>query len=60
MEARGFFSLRRPEPPKPIPPGQYLEKGLSAGPTLRTPLADWTFGIEYEGSVLAPEQGDLS
>ena len=50
MVTRGFFgSRRRPEPPRPIPPGQYLESGfpvLSAGPTPRTPLDQWTFSIE--------------
>ena len=50
MVTRGFFGRRRrPEPPRPIPPGQYLESGfpvLSAGPTPRTPLDQWTFSIE--------------
>ena len=34
-----------------LPPGQYLERGfpvLSAGPTPRTRLADWTFSITGE------------
>ena len=50
MVTQGFFGRRRrPEPPRPIPPGQYLESGfpvLSAGPTPRTPLDQWTFSIE--------------
>ncbi len=50
MVTQGFFGRRRrPEPPRPIPPGQYLESGfpvLSAGPTPRTPLDQWMFSIE--------------
>ena len=41
MVSRGFFGRRRPEPPRPIPPGQYLENGSRCcrpGPTPRTPL----------------------
>ena len=48
MVSRGFFGRRRPEPPRPIPPGQYLENGfpvLSAGPTPRTSLETWTFSL---------------
>jgi DMSO/TMAO reductase YedYZ molybdopterin-dependent catalytic subunit len=47
-----FFGRRRPEPPRPIPPGQYLEDGfpvLSAGPTPRVDTATWEFSIEIEG-----------
>jgi DMSO/TMAO reductase YedYZ molybdopterin-dependent catalytic subunit len=48
MSTRGFFR-RRPEAPEGrLPPGQYLERGfpvLSAGPTPRTPLDQWTFSI---------------
>lgn len=43
-----FFGRRRPEPPRPIPPGQYLEDGfpvLSAGPTPRVDTATWEFTI---------------
>ena len=32
-----------------MPPGQYLTRDfpvLSAGPTPRTPLADWTFAVD--------------
>jgi DMSO/TMAO reductase YedYZ molybdopterin-dependent catalytic subunit len=35
--------------PLRIPPGQYYERGvpvLSAGPTGRTPLEEWTFSIQ--------------
>ena len=57
MVTRGFFGRRRrPEPPRPIPPGQYLESGfpvLSAGPTPRTPLDQWTFSIEDGGETQA-------
>ena len=57
MVTQGFFGRRRrPEPPRPIPPGQYFESGfpvLSAGPTPRTPLDDWTFGIEEGSETLA-------
>ena len=38
-----------------LPPGQYLANGfpvLSAGPTPHTPLAQWTFSIEYGGKTL--------
>lgn len=47
-----FFGRRRPEPPRSIPPGQYLEDGfpvLSAGPTPRVDTATWEFSIEIEG-----------
>ena len=56
MVSRGFFSRREPETSRPIPPGQYLERGfpvLSAGPTPRTPLSEWTFSIENDGDTLA-------
>jgi len=52
MVSRGFFGRSRPQPPRPIPPGQYLERGfpvLSAGPTPRTPLERWTFSLESCG-----------
>jgi DMSO/TMAO reductase YedYZ molybdopterin-dependent catalytic subunit len=48
--SRGFGGRRRDDAdPSRIPPGQYLERGfpvLSAGPTPRTPLDEWTFAIE--------------
>jgi DMSO/TMAO reductase YedYZ molybdopterin-dependent catalytic subunit len=53
----GFFSRgfrgrrRRTEGDEHLPPGQYLEDGfpvLSAGPTPRTPLAEWDFSVVGE------------
>jgi len=38
-----------------LPPGQYLAGGfpvLSAGPTPRTPLSEWTFSVEQDGKTL--------
>ena len=55
MTSRGFFGRKRPEPPRPIPPGQYLTGGfpvLSAGPTPRTPIEQWSFTIQSDGEVL--------
>jgi DMSO/TMAO reductase YedYZ molybdopterin-dependent catalytic subunit len=51
--SRGFRRRRAdaPETAGRVPPGQYLTPGfpvLSAGPTPRTPLADWTFSIVGE------------
>jgi DMSO/TMAO reductase YedYZ molybdopterin-dependent catalytic subunit len=46
--SRGFHGRRRDEPRDRVPPGQYLTDGfpvLSAGPTPRTPLDEWTFSI---------------
>ena len=47
--SRGFSGRRRDDvDPSRIPPGQYYERGfpvLSAGPTPRTPLEEWTFSI---------------
>ena len=48
MTTRGFFGRRRAAPPRPIPPGQYLERGfpvLTAGPTQRIPLDQWEFSL---------------
>ena len=48
MTTRGFFGRRRETPPRPIPPGQYLERGfpvLTAGPTQRVPLDKWAFSL---------------
>ncbi len=48
--SRGFTGKRRQaESADRIPPGQYLVNDfpvLSAGPTPRTPLTDWTFTVE--------------
>jgi DMSO/TMAO reductase YedYZ molybdopterin-dependent catalytic subunit len=50
--SRGFRGRRRPEvDPARVPPGQYLVDDfpvLSAGPTPRTPLDEWTFTIAGE------------
>jgi len=50
--SRGFRGRRRePDQAGRVPPGQYLVSDfpvLSAGPTPRTPLADWSFSIEGE------------
>ena len=57
MVSRGFFGRRRDESPRPLPPGQYLERGfpvLSAGPTPRSPLDQWTFSlVDTAGELLA-------
>ena len=54
--SRGFRGRRRSDvDPARIPPGQYVVDGfpvLSAGPTPRTPLEEWTFTIN--GAVDAP------
>ena len=52
--SRGFTGKRRqkPEAAERVPPGQYLTDDfpvLSAGPTPRTPLDQWTFTIEWSG-----------
>src|ERR1044072_8032948 len=49
--SRGFHGRRRDEPADRVPPGQYLTDAfpvLSAGPTPRTPLDQWTFSIVGE------------
>jgi DMSO/TMAO reductase YedYZ molybdopterin-dependent catalytic subunit len=49
--SRGFRGRRRDADPTRVPPGQYVTNDfpvLSAGPTPRTPLADWTFAIRGE------------
>lgn len=50
--SRGFRGRRRrAEGDVRVPPGQYLVEGfpvLSAGPTPRTPLAEWSLTIEGE------------
>ena len=54
--SRGFRGRRRRDvDPARIPPGQYLVEDfpvLSAGPTPRTPLEEWSFTID--GEVDAP------
>ncbi|MGI9174096.1 MAG: molybdopterin-dependent oxidoreductase, partial [Rhodothermales bacterium] len=48
--SRGFTGKRRDEAPEGrVPPGQYVTRDfpvLSAGPTPRTSLSKWTFGIQ--------------
>jgi DMSO/TMAO reductase YedYZ molybdopterin-dependent catalytic subunit len=48
--SRGFSGKRRaPESAERVPPGQYVTYDFpvfSAGPTPRSPLADWTFRVE--------------
>ncbi|MDP6056912.1 MAG: sulfite oxidase-like oxidoreductase [Dehalococcoidia bacterium] len=51
-----FFGKRRPDAPRPIPPGQYQEDGfpvLSAGPTPKVDTATWEFTIDIKGSTVA-------
>jgi DMSO/TMAO reductase YedYZ molybdopterin-dependent catalytic subunit len=54
--SRGFLGRRRPGgDPSRLPPGQHLTNGfpvLSAGPTPRTQLSDWSFTID--GAVEEP------
>jgi DMSO/TMAO reductase YedYZ molybdopterin-dependent catalytic subunit len=53
--SRGFHGRRPAGDPTRIPPGQYLTADfpvLSAGPTPRTPLAQWSFTIR--GAVDKP------
>ena len=57
--SRGFRRRHEldPETAARIPPGQHLERDfpvLSAGPTPRTPLADWTF--ELNGEIDGPRR----
>ena len=48
--SRGFGGRRRPDvDPSRVPPGQYVVRDfpvLSAGPTPRTALEDWTFTVD--------------
>ena len=56
MTTRGFVGKRRSEPSGRVPPGQYLVNDfpvLSAGPTPRTPLSEWTFSLVYNNQALA-------
>ncbi len=56
--SRAFRGRPRDQAPADrLPPGQYLVRDfpvLSAGPTPRTPLTDWTFSIT--GEVDAPKR----
>jgi DMSO/TMAO reductase YedYZ molybdopterin-dependent catalytic subunit len=54
--SRGFHHLNRAPAGQEdrVPPGQHVTDGfpvLSAGPTPRTPLADWTFSITRAGAT---------
>ncbi len=57
MITRGFKGRRERGDPKRIPPGQYVTKDfpvLSAGPTPRTPLEEWSFALrDVDGRDLA-------
>ena len=56
MATRGFIGRQRPQSSRSIPPGQYVVQDfpvLSAGPTPRTPLDQWSFALEYQGEALA-------
>ena len=47
--SRGFQGRRPQVDAERVPPGQYVTRDfpvLSAGPTPRTPLDEWTFAIE--------------
>jgi DMSO/TMAO reductase YedYZ molybdopterin-dependent catalytic subunit len=55
--SRGFHRKRRPSAGEDnrVPPGQYVTRDfpvLSAGPTPRTPLPEWTFSIRRSGNTL--------
>jgi DMSO/TMAO reductase YedYZ molybdopterin-dependent catalytic subunit len=53
--SRNFRGRRVPAERNRVPPGQYVTRGfpvLSAGPTPRTPLDRWSFGIQ--GAVHRP------
>jgi DMSO/TMAO reductase YedYZ molybdopterin-dependent catalytic subunit len=54
--SRGFQGRRPSADPARLPPGQYVTNDfpvLSAGPTPRTPLEEWSFTIR--GAVAAPQ-----
>ena len=56
MVTRGFFGLRRPEPPRELPPGQYFETGfptLTAGPTPHIETSTWEFTLSRGRQQLA-------
>ena len=55
--SRGFHRLHRPpaDQASRVPPGQYVTEDfpvLSAGPTPRTPLPEWTFSVKQGGDTL--------
>src|SRR5258708_18302795 len=54
--SRGFRPKRQEETPRNrLPPGQYVTTDfpvLSAGPTPQIKVADWTFALQLNGSLL--------
>ena len=54
--SRGFIPKHQNQTPKDrLPPGQYITTEfpiLSAGPTPRIKVADWTFALQLDGSLL--------
>ncbi len=55
MTTRGFFGRRRSELSDRVPPGQHVVQDfpiLSAGPTPRTRLEEWSFTIELNGESI--------
>ncbi len=55
MSTRGFFGGRRSETSDRVPPGQHVVQNfpvLSAGPTPRTRLEEWSFTIELGGESI--------
>src|SRR3984893_12764840 len=54
--SRGFRSKRKEQTTKNrLPPGQYVTTDfpvLSAGPTPQIKVADWTFALQLNGSLL--------
>jgi DMSO/TMAO reductase YedYZ molybdopterin-dependent catalytic subunit len=55
---RGFKGRGRPQDDRAdrLPPGQHLEEHfpvLTAGPTPRTPLDQWTLALQHDGRLLA-------
>jgi DMSO/TMAO reductase YedYZ molybdopterin-dependent catalytic subunit len=52
--SRGFGGKRREADPSRVPPGQYVTEDfpvLSAGPTPRTPLDQWSFEVRNPGGL---------
>jgi DMSO/TMAO reductase YedYZ molybdopterin-dependent catalytic subunit len=53
--SRGFRPTRQEQPKNRVPPGQYVTTDfpvLSAGPTPQIKVADWTFALQLNGSLL--------
>ena len=63
MTTRGFVGRRQSEPSDRVPPGQHLVQDfpvLSAGPTPRTRLEEWSFTIELNGENIGSWNCDLA